>query len=290
MNNFNYEHYHEKKDHVSENFPYNTYLCSIPLDFTQINTHWHEEVEFIIIKKGIGKVYVDLQPYQVNSGDIILILPGQLHAIQQLDDNSMEYENILFKPQLLYGNGRDFCTTQFLRPLFEDNFIVPSYITPALKDYTMLYSCIETIDVLRSNPSLGCELSIKGYLFNFFAILFKNNINIDTKKIHNKRAIKLKEILFFISSHYNESLTPEDTAKAVCFSTSHFMKFFKQHMGCTFTEYLNDYRLSISETLLSSTDKPILEISYEIGFTNLSYFNRLFKKKYGMSPRTYRNK
>ena len=59
-------------------------------------------------------------------------------------------------------------------------------------------------------------------------------------------------------------------------------------MGCTFTEYLNGYRLSSACTLLSTTDKPVLEISYETGFTNLSYFNRLFKKKYGISPRIYR--
>ena len=78
MNNPDDEYYHEKKTHVSVNFPYNTYICTIPLDFTQVNTHWHNETEFIIIKKGCGKVCVDLQEYTVTSGDIILILPGRL--------------------------------------------------------------------------------------------------------------------------------------------------------------------------------------------------------------------
>lgn len=54
MNNPDYEYYHEKKTHVSVNFPYNTYLCTIPLDFTQVNTHWHNETEFIIIKKAVA--------------------------------------------------------------------------------------------------------------------------------------------------------------------------------------------------------------------------------------------
>lgn len=288
MNNFDYEYYHEKKSHVTQNFPYNTYLCSIPLDFTHINTHWHEEVEFIIIKKGCGEVHVDLQTYIVYAGDIILILPGQLHAIYQFENNTMEYENILFSPQLLYGNGHDYCTSDYLRPFFEDTFIFPTYINSNLNDYDLLYSCIDSIDKLRANPVYGYELGIKGYLFQFFSTIFFNHIDINKGKTQNKHAVKLKEILYFISSHYNETLCPGDVADAVCFSTSHFMKFFKQHMGCTFTEYLNDYRLSVAETLLSSTDKPILDISYEIGFTNLSYFNRLFKKKYGISPRIYR--
>ena len=98
MNNPDYEYYHEKKTHVSVNFPYNTYLCTIPLDFTQVNTHWHNETEFIIIKKGCGNVCVDLQEYIVTAGDIILILPGQLHSIRQYEDNCMEYENIVFFP------------------------------------------------------------------------------------------------------------------------------------------------------------------------------------------------
>ena len=200
----------------------------------------------------------------------------------------MEYENILFSPELLYGNGHDYCTSGYLHPFFENNFIFPAHINKSFNIYSQLYSCIDSIDKLRSNPVPGYELGIKGYLFQFFSLVFANLIDIDSKKPANSHAAKLKEILCFISVHHNEPLVPADVAAAVGFSTSHFMKFFKKHMGCTFTGYLNSYRLSIACTLLSTTDKPVLEISYEAGFTNLSYFNRLFKKKYGISPRIYR--
>ena len=49
MNLTNYEIYHEDKSHTSPEFPYNTYLCSIPLDFSAVNMHWHEEAEIIVI-------------------------------------------------------------------------------------------------------------------------------------------------------------------------------------------------------------------------------------------------
>lgn len=289
MDNAGYEFYHEKKPHVAAGFPYNTYLCSIPLDFTQVNTHWHEEAEFIIIKKGCGEVNVDLRPYTVMGGDIILVLPGQLHSICQHGNDIMEYENILFSPKLLYGNGMDFCTVNYLYPFFGDNFVFPVHINKSVKKYSELYACIEFIDGLRANPVPGCELGIKGGLLQFFSLLFTNLIDINTKKPLNRNAARLKEILYYINAYYNEPLTPSDVAEAVGFSASHFMKFFKKSMGCTFTEYLNDYRLSIACTLLSTTDKSILVISCETGFTNLSYFNRLFKKKYGISPRIYRN-
>ena len=65
MKQNNYDIYHETRKHTSEDFPYNTYLCTIPLDFTQVPVHWHTEMEIIVIKKGEGSVYVNLVPYQV---------------------------------------------------------------------------------------------------------------------------------------------------------------------------------------------------------------------------------
>ena len=54
MNKDQYKIYHETKTHTPDDFPYNTYLCSIPLDFKSVNLHWHNEVEIIVIKKGCG--------------------------------------------------------------------------------------------------------------------------------------------------------------------------------------------------------------------------------------------
>ena len=91
MDKLQYKIYHENKIHTPDDFPYNTYLCSIPLDFQSVNLHWHDEVEIIVIKKGSGIVSVDLTTYSVSAGDIIFVLPGQLHAISQKDNEIMEY-------------------------------------------------------------------------------------------------------------------------------------------------------------------------------------------------------
>ena len=46
----NYQNYHETKQHTTAEFPYNTYPCSIPLDFTRVPLHWHDELELIVDK------------------------------------------------------------------------------------------------------------------------------------------------------------------------------------------------------------------------------------------------
>jgi len=59
-------------------------------------------------------------------------------------------------------------------------------------------------------------------------------------------------------------------------------------MGSSFIQYLKDYRLTMAARLLLASDESILMIAEEVGFDNLSYFNRAFKKKYAMTPREYR--
>jgi AraC-like DNA-binding protein len=78
-------------------------------------------------------------------------------------------------------------------------------------------------------------------------------------------------------------------AKLTGFSSSHFMRYFKEAFGVSFVTYLNDYRLSMAARLLLSTEDSVLDISQQVGFENLSHFNRQFKRKYSVTPSAYRN-
>ncbi|MFQ9151152.1 MAG: hypothetical protein ACLR6B_05925 [Blautia sp.] len=53
MRDSEYKNFREGKKHTEVTFPYNTYLCSIPLDFSSVPVHWHEEMELIVVKKGV---------------------------------------------------------------------------------------------------------------------------------------------------------------------------------------------------------------------------------------------
>lgn len=290
MNILEYENYQEKISHGSPLFPYNTYLCSIPLDFTRVPLHWHDEIELIYIKKGKGTITVDLKQHTVAAGTIALILPGQLHAIEQYEEESMEYENIIFHPNILISKKTDTSTTDFLQPLLSGNISLPLLYTPDSPCYQEISACVDANDeISRTNPK-GYQLFIKSQLFMLFFILFNKYSLKEPPKKDYKSLEKMKLILKYIENHYINKITIADIAEAAGLSQSHFMKYFKNTMGTSFIEYLNEYRLTMASRLLVSSDSSILDIASEVGFENLSYFNRTFKKRFEMTPREYRKK
>ena len=78
-------------------------------------------------------------------------------------------------------------------------------------------------------------------------------------------------------------------AKESGYSSSHFMRWFKENTGFSFNEYLIEYRLNRATEQLRKSDETILNIASSNGFDNLSNFNRLFKKRFLMTPTEYRN-
>lgn len=288
MNINEYQQLLEDKVHTDDSFPYNTYLCTIPLDFSCVPTHWHDEIELIIIKKGQGFVHVDLIGYQIFAGDIIFVLPGKLHSITEDPGHTMEYENILFRKELLISEGEDLCANTFLNPLFCGHLLTDCYIHSSLSYYEEVQKVIGCIDEICSKQMTGYQLAVKSYLFQFFFIIISNLNKKAPQNAEHKKLDKLKLVIKYVEEHYSEPITLSQMAKLCFYSDSHFMKFFKQQMKESFVSYLNNYRLTIAVRLLTTTQISIIEIANQVGFDNLSYFNRLFKRRYDITPKQMR--
>ena len=288
MNINEYQQLLENKTHTDDSFPYNTYLCTIPLDFSCVPAHWHDEVELIVIKKGEGFIHVDLVEYPVCAGDIIFVLPGKLHSIEEKANHKMEYENILFRKEFLIPANEDLCSTAFLQPLFRGNLMVNCFLRDSISKYEELKNIIRTIDEVSSKRPTGYQLAIKGYLYQFFFMIVSSHNKKAPQNAEQKKLDKLKIVIKYIEEHYSEEITLAQMATLCYYSESHFMKFFKQQMKESFVSYLNNYRLTMASRLLTTSSATVLEIANMVGFDNLSYFNRLFKKRYGITPKQMR--
>lgn len=93
--------------------------------------------------------------------------------------------------------------------------------------------------------------------------------------------------LDFISENLTERLTLECVAKQVSVSPIHFHNIFKRSVGKTLHDYIESERIKKSVNLMLSTDMTLAEIAYNCGFSSQSYFNSVFRRKKGVTPRRY---
>ena len=104
-----------------------------------------------------------------------------------------------------------------------------------------------------------------------------------TESITNYSA-PIQRAVMYIKENYAKSITLSDVAEYLEFSPDYFSRIFKEETGINFTAYLTEVRLRQAAELLSKTNMKVYEVSDLVGYSNMSYFSTVFKKKYGLNP------
>ncbi len=101
--------------------------------------------------------------------------------------------------------------------------------------------------------------------------------------------IRMGAVYQYIHEHYNQTPDVNQVAASVHLSTAAFCRYFKKQTNITFTDFVNQYRITQAKTLLLK-DLSISEACYEVGFESVSYFNKLFKKIAGENPSAFKKR
>lgn len=98
----------------------------------------------------------------------------------------------------------------------------------------------------------------------------------------------IDKVLSIMHHEFDRDLTLEHLATCVFLSPNYLSILFKKEMNIGINKYLNNFRLEKACSLLSDSNMKVIDISKYVGFDNPSYFNRLFKNTYGVTPSSYR--
>jgi len=101
----------------------------------------------------------------------------------------------------------------------------------------------------------------------------------------NERLAVVKD---YVNQHYGDDLRLNDLAALACMSPSALSRNYKSFLGENLFSYIIDLRLSHAERMLWQTDEDVRMVAFECGFSTLSNFNRLFKRRNGCTPTEYR--
>ena len=271
--------------HGTPDFPVSFYRDT----YEDVPAHWHGEMEVTLVRGGSLDYAIDLAAYQVSEGDLLLIRPDTLHAAHRHPDCQAVTDSVVFHLNLAGLSTPDLCTMQYIRPLQNGAWSIPSVVHPEDPHYADLKDCFLRLWDCREEDLPCRALALKAAVFQLLQILCRFfAVWAGRSRGPDRQIEKVKLALAYLRSHYTESITIPQLAALSGFCPAHFMSVFKKAVGSTCIDYLNEYRLTLASADLRETSQPITQIAMNHGFQTVSYFNRVFRRKYNMTPREYR--
>lgn len=220
-----------------------------------------------------------------------------------------EYELVLLGPNLIHCWEQGYCINENMHEitiLFHDGLFHSSLLNrQAMHNFkTMLQLSqrgifFSTDSILKVKRKLENLSTLKGHyaFLEFLGILFE--LSADKKYVplsgipHAKEQEydndKITIIQQYMIKHIHEKIKIQTLAQLINVTPVSCCRMIKKKTGRTFIEIMHEYRLGYASRLLIDTQKSIAEIAIESGFSNQSYFNRIFKRKKGCSPSTFRH-
>ena len=250
--------------------------------------HKHDEIELNFVQKCAGaRRVVGDSIEELGEYDLAIIGSGLEHVWEQGDCNTSPIREITlqFSPELF---GENFLNKKQLKSVHSmlDNakYGIAFDMTAIMKVYGML----DEITRLQSGfyrvmkiLSILYELSIDSN----YHLLSSSSFSHIKVSADSRRVQKVEE---YINEHYSADIRLQTLSDLVGMTPTAFSRFFKLRTGKTISEYIIDIRLGIASRKLVDTTMSISEICYDCGFNNVSNFNRIFKRKKGVSPKSFR--
>lgn len=272
---------YEKKIHGRPEFPFTVYPCSIEVNKIGTPLHWHEEVEILYIVSGSACVNVQGERIFVNSGDVVLVASQKVHGIDQDPNNKMTHYALLFRPSML--------GSEYVDQLQGNCRILPCYLPKGSSLNEKLTPLLLDLSMNRKRVNSEYSLMILSHLYAIVYHILHSNPKISGSDVEaHANYDRLKVILEYLRHNFEKEITVAEAAQMCGFSSSHFMKLFRELTGSSFAQYVKNYRLEMAARKLRTTGSRVGEIAEEVGFHNLSYFTRAFEAKYHMTPGSYR--
>lgn len=237
--------------------------------------HLHNSIEFIYVTEGTLELGMGQELFHMEEGDFAVIFPDVIHHYQVFSPGVNKACYLWAQPSL----GEQFVSTmQKYCPL--DPVIKKDQVSPDI---------VNAILCLRENQSLKKRDSIVEQAY--VQILLARSIACFT--LTEKKNVESNDIIYqtvsYIAKHYKEEISLETMAKDLGISKYALSRVFSGTFHCNFKQYLNEQRLNYVCVHLECTDKSITDICLDAGFESPRTFNRVFREKYKMTPREYRN-
>ncbi len=262
---------YEKKIINDKEFPVQMFKNQINWTGLYCPSHWHEHIELHYVLKGQGTFYCNHRPLHMEEGSLVIINSNELHEGMSL---TKDFEALVIIFEM----------ASFSKEVANFNVIFQSLIA-ADGNIRRLMEDIYREEVMKQ---VGYKMAMRGKLFDLITYLLRNYVveslsdRANIRRIQNLK--RLNMVLRYIQENYTEAIKIQTLAEMIHLSEYRFCHLFKESLGQSPLNYINEVRLKKAHHLLEQQDMTVAEVAAAVGFTDYNNFGRLFRKYYGYAP------
>lgn len=290
-----YDNYYVQDGFETLDYPVGVYYLDLSKSYmNRIRWHWHEEMEILIVNNGFAEVSSDDVAYPLKPGQGIIINQNVMHSIRSMDQKNCTFYSLVFHPDYLFGHKSSYLQTQFLLPIQNLHLFKMMVLNETNPWHERMLDAVNDTIAANVTKQFGYEIATKGYLCRFWTELISEFPKLATAAPPPHVSTdeqRVKQAMLFIRKHHAEPLSLDEIAGSIHISKSECCRCFARTLQMTPFEYLMKYRiLEATKKMIETIKSPmsIADIALSVGFNNVSYFNKLFKKFLGCTPTYYR--
>ena len=242
----------------------------------------HESIEIKYFYEGSSVLLIGNKTVHASRGDVIVINPYEIHSTLDCGTEHLgRYHCIMVG--LDFFSGIRAADVNLRHLVFGHNRV---FKTKHESDSTLGGIIESIVNAYKANDQYA-RLSIFGYMATLFSELLRRGLSDESNSTTDDmiRGYSIIEpAVRMIRDRYTENFTVDTLAEACNVSKFHFSRVFKAVMSESPIQYLISYRLAVADNLLSTTDMRIGEVAEVAGFTDVGYFSRMYKRRYGRTP------
>lgn len=314
--------FEEKQRHGTVEFPIGLHKLEFPEGTDAIfYLHWHQEFEFLVLTKGQIIFTIEDREYELHVGDAVFINSNLLHSARTVDGGACSFFAVDFSYEALEDDLHSPFAKKYILPVLHGKYIFREYLPIQGEDYehrelVMAKEGIPEIDnfiqIFQQDSPISwqreviwylaqisqCpehdlvrhELLVRSRLWSIWNIMYaQGKSNRKNRMEEHTSSERLKPVIAYMKDNYAYEITLSELAEIIPMSEGQFCRVFKQQMKMSPMQFLMRYRILQSCRFLQETDKKVGEIANLTGFNNISYFNKVFLKTIGCTPKEYRN-
>lgn len=244
-----------------------------------LHSHQHH-VEILLICSSASTFLIHNKKQLVKEGDLVIYNAGIVHDDLTSAETEIGYYCVAVGDVQMPGLPANALTEK------DDGYVFPAgRHFHALKSLCSLM--FESLSREDGDAETFCRSLMHAFLVRSLTVV-RENRGISREKVEEEHILgnRIKE---YIDSHYHEPLSLQEIGNALNISPYYLSHVFKDMSGYSPIQYLLRRRLGEAQTLLISTELPIIDIALMTGFDTQNYFNAQFTKHVGVSPKRYRD-